>query len=85
VSALGIEMLTIDARIVVASVDTYLHFAEAVSRLDLTQTEVQGVKELIQDVTESGARGKVRGAIEGEKEALSRSNNSSRPGSRRNS
>src|SRR5205085_5157452 len=38
VSAVGIELLTIDARIVVASVDTYLRFAEAVNRLDLEQT-----------------------------------------------
>jgi hypothetical protein len=29
--------LTIDARIVIASVDTYLRFAEAVNRLDLTK------------------------------------------------
>lgn len=43
VSALGIEVLTIDARIVIASVDTYLHYAEAVNRLDLTQTETQGL------------------------------------------
>ena len=35
VSLVGIELLTIDARIVVASVDTYLRFAEAVNRLDL--------------------------------------------------
>src|SRR5438094_6276242 len=38
VSLIGIELLTIDARVVVASVDTYLHFAEAVNRLDLVQT-----------------------------------------------
>ena len=37
VSVVGIELLTIDARIVVASVDTYLRFAEAVNRLDLLQ------------------------------------------------
>ncbi|MFM6850029.1 MAG: gas vesicle protein GvpJ [Terrabacter sp.] len=37
VSALGIQVLTIDARIVVASVDTYLHFAEATNRLDLEE------------------------------------------------
>jgi hypothetical protein len=86
VSALGIEILTIDARIVVASVDTYLHFAEAVNRLDLTQTETQGIKGLTQDLTESGAKGKVRGAIEGGKEALSRSDdNNSRQRSRRSS
>ncbi|WP_028057564.1 gas vesicle protein GvpJ [Candidatus Solirubrobacter pratensis] len=34
-SLVGIEILTVDARIVVASVDTYLRFAEAVGRLDL--------------------------------------------------
>src|SRR5687768_18052791 len=35
VSLVGIEILTVDARIVVASVDTYLRFAEATNRLDL--------------------------------------------------
>src|SRR6187431_1708790 len=46
VSLVGIELLTIDARIVVASVDTYLRFAEAVNRLDLVQTEAAGLAEL---------------------------------------
>ena len=41
VSLVGIEILTIDARIVIASVDTYLRFAEAVNRLDLTETGTQ--------------------------------------------
>ncbi|GAA2761835.1 hypothetical protein GCM10010103_08760 [Streptomyces paradoxus] len=35
VSLVGIEIIKIDARIVVASVDTYLRFAEACNRLDL--------------------------------------------------
>jgi hypothetical protein len=70
VSALGIEVLTIDARIVVASVDTYLHFAEAVNRLDLTQTETQGIQGLTHDLTRSGAEGKVQGALEGAKQEL---------------
>jgi hypothetical protein len=39
VSLVGIEILTIDARIVVASVDTYLRFAEAVNRLELPRAE----------------------------------------------
>ena len=39
VSVIGIELLTVDARIVVASVDTYLRFAEAVNRLDLENTQ----------------------------------------------
>jgi hypothetical protein len=39
VSLVGIELLTVDARIVIAGVDTYLHFAEAVNRLDLLQAK----------------------------------------------
>jgi hypothetical protein len=70
VSLVGIELLTIDARIVVASVDTYLRFAEAVNRLDLTETETHGIPELIEGVTESGAKGKTAGALEGAKEKL---------------
>jgi hypothetical protein len=53
VSVIGIELLTIDARIVIASVDTYLRFAEAVNRLDLKQTELAGLGEL----RERGAEG----------------------------
>ena len=37
ISLVGIEVLTIDARVVIASVDTYLRFAEAVNRLDISQ------------------------------------------------
>jgi len=37
VSLVGIEILKIDARIVVASVDTYLRFAEVCNRLDLNE------------------------------------------------
>jgi gas vesicle structural protein len=46
ISVIGIELVTIDARIVIASVDTYLRFAEAVNRLDLTETVVSGLPEL---------------------------------------
>jgi len=70
VSLVGIELLTIDARIVIASVDTYLRFAEAVNRLDLTETETSGIPELMQDITSSGAKGKTSGAIEGAKDKL---------------
>src|ERR671932_560516 len=48
VAVIGIELITIDARIVIASVDTYLRFAEAVNRLDLTQTELAGLPELVE-------------------------------------
>lgn len=70
VSLVGIELLTIDARIVIASVDTYLRFAEAVNRLDLTDTQTHGIPELVQGVSQSGAKGKTSGAIEGAKEKL---------------
>src|SRR5438046_256693 len=71
VSVIGIELLTIDARIVIASIDTYLRFAEAVNRLDLTQTEAAGLREL----REGGGsdHDKAKGAMEGAKEAFSRS------------
>ena len=48
VSLVGIQLLTVDARIVEASVDTYLRFAEAVNRLDLTETETSGIPELME-------------------------------------
>jgi hypothetical protein len=61
VSLIGIEILTIDARVVVASVDTYLRFAEAAGRLNLEDTRKAGLPELIQGVT--GAVGQVTGAL----------------------
>src|SRR4051794_30228061 len=71
VSLVGIEILTIDARIVIASVDTYLRFAEAVGRLNLAESDrSQGLPELIEGMTESGAKSKTKGAAEGAKEAV---------------
>jgi gas vesicle structural protein len=69
ISLVGIEVLTIDARIVIASVDTYLRFAEAVNRLDLTE-QSKDLPEMVEGTQESGARGKVRGAVEGAKETF---------------
>jgi len=63
VSLVGIELLTIDARIVVASVDTYLRFAEAVNRLDI-QHDKQGLPGLVGSVQEGGAKHKTKGALE---------------------
>ena len=69
VSLIGIEILTIDARIVIASVDTYLRFAEAVNRLDLTEAgDAAGLPELMESVTEGGAKSKTKGALEGAKD-----------------
>jgi gas vesicle structural protein len=70
VSLIGIEILTVDARIVIASVDTYLRFAEAVNRLDLMATETQGLPELMEGITEGGASSKTKGVLSGAKEAL---------------
>jgi len=70
VSLVGIEILTIDARIVIASVDTYLRFAEAVNRLDLTETETQGIPELMEDITRGGSNRKTEGALEAVKEKV---------------
>ncbi len=70
VSLIGIEILTIDARIVIASVDTYLRFAEAVNRLDLMNTETGGLPELMDDITEGGAASKTKGVLEGAKDKL---------------
>jgi hypothetical protein len=70
VSLIGIEIVTIDARIVIASVDTYLRFAEAVNRLDLMSTETQGLPELMEGITEGGASSKTKGVLQGAKEAL---------------
>ncbi|MEU2001216.1 gas vesicle protein GvpJ [Rhodococcus sp. NPDC019627] len=70
VSLVGIELLTIDARVVVASVDTYLRFAEAVNRLEIGDNEPKGLPDLVQDVTEGGAKSKTRGALEAAGEKL---------------
>ncbi len=70
VSLVGIELLTIDARIVIASIDTYLRFAEAVNRLDLTETGAEGLPELMEDMTRGGAKRKTEGAIEAVKERV---------------
>jgi hypothetical protein len=66
VSVIGIELITIDARIVVASVDTYLRFAEAVNRLDLSQIDGMNLR----DLQKGGAERKTEGALEGAKEAV---------------
>ncbi|GAA1937581.1 gas vesicle protein GvpJ [Nocardioides marmoribigeumensis] len=70
VSLVGIELLTIDARIVIASVDTYLRFAEATNRLDLYEKGGKDLTEAIGDLQEGGASKKTSGAIKGVKKAI---------------
>ncbi len=83
VSLIGIELITIDARIVIASVDTYLRFAEAVNRLDISEDGGEGLPELMEHVTEGGAKSKTKGALEGAKEKLPGGGNDDEKGSRR--
>lgn len=78
VSLLGIELLTVDARVVVASVDTYLRFAESTNRLDL---EAQGPPSLVDVAIEGGGKAiesiaadvvehKIEGAVESAQETV---------------
>jgi len=73
VSLVGIEILKIDVRVVIASVDTYLRFAEACNRLDLEAGPKRspGLPDLVGEITESGARGKSKGALSGAAETIS--------------
>jgi gas vesicle structural protein len=70
VSLVGIEVLTVDARVVIASVDTYLRFAEAVNRLDISQ-EKQGLPGLVGDMEQGGAKRKTKGMLEAAGDKLS--------------
>lgn len=67
VSLLGIEILKIEVRVVVASVDTYLRFAEACNRLDLEAGP--GKPAGLTELTQSGARGKSKPALPGAQES----------------
>jgi hypothetical protein len=70
VSLIGIELLTIDARVVIASVDTYLRYAEAVNRLDLTDTDLFRVSDFQEQAAEQVTKGAIGGVEEGVKEVL---------------
>src|SRR5712671_3450826 len=84
VSLVGIEVLTIDARVVIASVDTYLRFAEAVNRLDISQ-EKEGLPGLVGGMQESGAKHKTRGMLDAATDKLKEygDNGRERQGARR--
>jgi hypothetical protein len=74
VSLVGIELITIDARIVVASVDTYLRFAEATNRLDLYEKGGKDLPSLVGELTEKGthggAKGKTKGMLDAARETV---------------
>jgi hypothetical protein len=72
VSLVGIEILTVDARVVVASVDTYLRFAEATNRLELEEhggrtlpdLMTAGVEKGVSRVAEKVVEDKIEGGVE---------------------
>jgi hypothetical protein len=71
VSLVGIELLTVDLRVVIASVDTYLRFAEAVNRLDLREVDdSKSIPDLFQNGGEKLAETKTKGAVEGGMDAI---------------
>jgi gas vesicle structural protein len=78
---------------VIASVDTYLRFAEAVNRMDIANDDTsQGLPELMESLTSGGAESKTKGALEGVKDKLmgdddgsDGDNKKQRSGSRRSS
>jgi gas vesicle structural protein len=70
VSLLGIELLTVDARIVIASVDTYLRFAEATRRLDLQAVGGKDLPETMEAMRQAPVRGITKGVIGGAKDVV---------------
>lgn len=56
-AVLGIQLLEVDARVVIASVETYLRFAEAVDRIDI-RPDAKGVPDLVEDTGKAAAKGK---------------------------
>jgi hypothetical protein len=71
VSIVGIEILRADVRVVVASVDTYLRFAEAANRVELgSESEPEGLPELMDDIQESGSKKKTKGALDAASDKL---------------
>jgi hypothetical protein len=69
VSLLGIELVTVDARVAVASVDTYLRFAEAVGRLDV-DADKPGLPELAKNLPADIAKSTTRGALDAATDAI---------------
>jgi gas vesicle structural protein len=69
VSLVGIELLRADVRIVIASVDTYLRFAEEVGRLHLGAEEPKDLPEVVEGISEGASKGVSKGKGEGLLEA----------------
>src|SRR5438034_9991439 len=64
VSLVGIELLRVDARVVIASVDTYMRFAEAANRIDMGAEEPSQLPEVVDEITQQGSKSKTKGALQ---------------------
>jgi hypothetical protein len=72
VSLLGIELLSVDARVVIASVDTYLRFAEATNRLELESQQGRGLPDLISDAAGTVVENVASNVVEKKVEPIAR-------------
>lgn len=61
VSLVGIEVLTVDAKVVVASIDTYLRYAEAVARLE---SQRPAAPQTLPNIVQGVAEGVTKGALD---------------------
>ena len=84
VSLVGIELLTIDARVVIAGVDTYLRFAEAANRLDLKgNDDSKGIPQLMGVDSKAQMGRTAADALEGGREGMSNAGHAVARGFRR--
>ncbi|OKI52903.1 gas vesicle protein GvpJ [Micromonospora sp. CB01531] len=58
VAIVGIQLVEINARIVIASVETYLRFAEAVDRLSITPKGAKGLPDMVGDAAGAATKGR---------------------------
>ena len=58
IAVIGIQLVEINARIVIASVETYLRFAEAVDRLSIVPEGQKGLPDLVGDAAGAATKGK---------------------------
>ncbi len=84
VSLVGIELLTIDARVVIAGVDTYLRFAEAANRLDLRGTsDAMGLPQMFGADSKARIGRTAADAVEGGRDKLENAGSAIARGARR--
>jgi gas vesicle structural protein len=58
VAVIGINLVEINARVVIASVETYLRFAEAADRLSITPEGQKGLPDMVGDAAGAAGKGK---------------------------